>query len=104
MESERYESKPFLRLLELYVIWSIGELNERQKSSINQLTPKLQKTYGAEGEWHEIVASQMELPSDLPGKIKSIWEKNKLNLVAQGIKAEPEVFAQQFVDNNFFNE
>lgn len=104
MENGRYEGKPFLRLLELYVIWSIGELNEEQKSSLNQLTPKLQKTYGVEDGWHEIVSNQMEFPSDLPEKIKSIWKKNKLNLGSQGIKAEPEVFAQQFVDNNFFNE
>jgi hypothetical protein len=104
MESDRYEGKPFLRLLELYVLWSIDALDVKQESSLNQLTPKLQKTYSSKGKWHEIVSAQMDLPSDLPTKIRSLWKKNKHNLDSQGITAEPEVFAQQFVDNNFFSK
>lgn len=101
MENERYEGKPFLRLLELYVIWSIGELDAMQESSLNKMTPKLQKTYSSEGKWYEIVSAQMDLPSDLPVKIKSLWRENKLNLESHGIAVDPEAFAQQFVDDNF---
>jgi hypothetical protein len=83
MESGRSEDKPFLRLLELYVVWSIGELDEMQESSLDQMTPKFQKTHSSEEKWYEIVSAQMGLPSDLPVKIKSLWRGNNINLKSQ---------------------
>ena len=45
-DNERYLNKPFLRLLELYVLWAIYRLPEDQESLLLAMTPKLQKTYG----------------------------------------------------------
>ncbi len=39
--SDRYEGKPFLRLLECYVLWSVDALSASQAKMLNEVTPKL---------------------------------------------------------------
>jgi hypothetical protein len=38
----RYDGKPLWRLLDLYVLWAIGELTPDQEGNLNKLAPKLQ--------------------------------------------------------------
>ena len=38
---DRYAGKPFLRLLECYVLAAIGELSDEQQATLRAMEPKL---------------------------------------------------------------
>lgn len=98
---DRYAGKPFLRLLECYVLSAIGELDTKQEESLRRMEPKLASVYGAQGSWIEIVSAQMDFPATLPGQIKGIWEKGVSQARQQGLAVDPNEFAMAFVDENF---
>lgn len=97
----RYDGKPFLRLLDCYVLSSIGHLESEHEHALSMLTPKLSQALGTEGSWFEIVESRMEFPADLPEKIRKIWEAGQAKAKEQGVSVDPGEFARQFVDTNF---
>lgn len=99
--TDRYDGKPFLRLLESYVLWSIDRLDPASAEGLVGMQPKLQEVYGQTGTWQEIVARQMEFPDTLPETIKSIWERGAAKAHEQGLAVDPSEFARQFVDTNF---
>lgn len=101
MSTDRYAGKPFLRLLDSYVLAAIGELPDEQQESLQAMEPKLQSVYGTEGNWQQIVADQMGFPQDLPETIRAIWDNGVAKMRASGIEAEPFEFVRQFVDTNF---
>jgi hypothetical protein len=72
----RYKGKPLLRLLELYVIWAIGELPAKKAAFLENITPNLQATFKRGGNWQSIIAVEMEFPSDLPEMLRELWESN----------------------------
>lgn len=98
---DRYEGKPFLRLLEWYVLDAIGQLHEHQRQSLHSMEPKLAKTFGVSGTWQEIVSAQMDFPASLPAEIEEIWERNLAAAHARGQPVIPEEFARAFIDQNF---
>lgn len=98
---ERYTNKPFLRLLEAYVFWAIDNLSVEQASLLESMTPKLQKTYATNGKWHEIIAKQMEFPSDFKNTILNLWNKNRALAESKGYDLTAEEFTLNFVDINF---
>ena len=69
---QRYAGKPFLRLLECYVLWAAGELSAEEEEKLQAMTPKLRQVYNRRGSWQEIVIGEMEFPPDLPQYIKSV--------------------------------
>lgn len=98
----RYEGKPFLRLLDSYVLDAIGALDADALAGLHMLEPKLRQTYAATGSWREIVAAQMEFPEGMPGAIREVWEKGRPRFVeAHGREPDPVEFTQVFVDSNF---
>lgn len=98
---DRYAGKPFLRLLECYVLSAIGQLDAAQQATLQRMEPKLSSVYNISGSWLDIVRSQMDFPDTLPEKIRAIWERNLTTAQAQGFVADPNAFAMQFVDQNF---
>lgn len=98
--TDRYEGKPFLRLLECYVLWSVDELPPKQAETLEEMAPKLAATYGADGTWQEIVAAQMEFSPDLPDALRVMWERTLVNAGAHRGTVDPELWAQQVVDSN----
>ena len=66
---DRYAGKPFLRLLECYVLSLIGQLDDGQQEKLHRMEPKLAGVYGAEGTWFEIVGAQMDFPPSMPNQI-----------------------------------
>lgn len=99
--TNRYEGKPFLRLLDSYVLWSIGHLDRSSAAGLERMEPKLQQVYHDDGIWQDIVARQMEFPDTLPATIKRIWENGEAKAAAQGWSVDPLEFTRQFVDTNF---
>ncbi|WP_440534001.1 hypothetical protein [Variovorax sp. YR566] len=99
--TSRYAGRPFLRLLEFYVLDAIGQLDERYATTLQRMEPKLQETYGMQGSWSEIVRAQMQFPDSLPEKIRLLWERNLESARASDLAIDPERFAEVFVDQNF---
>lgn len=99
--SDRYEGKPFLRLLECYVLWSVKQLHPDHETTLGEVAPKLAAAYGLDGSWQEIVAAQMEFPPDLPNALRGMWERTLASTGDQGEAVDPELWAQQVVDSNF---
>jgi hypothetical protein len=97
----RYQGKPLLRLLELYVLWSIGQLGEKELNGLQAMTPKLQSIYQATGDWHDVLAATMHFPSTMPEEIRSLWARNKEIARRADVSLEPQQFAELFVDQNF---
>jgi hypothetical protein len=91
----RYEGRPFLRLLECYVLLSIGELDDEEQMALAGLEPQLGEVYGMNASWDQIVSSQMEFPSELPDRLRSEWERAR----AAGLDAQrfAEMAADQMI-------
>jgi hypothetical protein len=98
---DRYTGKPFLRLLECYVLNCIDQLDDSQRATLVKMEPKLSGVYKMNGSWLDIVNAQMEFPESLPGQIKDIWSKYLDQAKAQGMSVDPNEFAMSFVDQNF---
>jgi hypothetical protein len=98
----RYHGKSFLRLLECYVLWVIDQLPEIYAKKMQEITPKLQSIYKIEGNWQEIIATVMQLPSNMPELIREVWAKN-INIAKKNdVVLTPQQFAEMFVDKNLF--
>jgi hypothetical protein len=101
MTDNRYEGKPLLRLVELYILYTLNELPVAEQESLNRLAPKLQTVYGGNGAWHEAVEAAVRMPAEMPQFIRDMWEKNLEIARANNVPAlAPQKFAEMFVDEN----
>ena len=102
MTSEsRYDGKPFVRLLDCYVLRAIGHLDEPQAAALKAMEPKLGAVYGSTGTWFEIVAQQMAFPPELDDQMRAIWATGCEKARRMGFEPDPGEFTAQFVDTNF---
>ena len=99
--SERYAGKPLLRLLELYVLWSIDELPPSDSASLTAMAPKLKDIYGGDGTWQSAVAASIRLPPEMPSLIRENWRRNQSIAAANSVTLDAQKFAEMFVDSNF---
>ncbi|MCP3925714.1 MAG: hypothetical protein GY714_24360 [Desulfobacterales bacterium] len=99
--NERYQNKPLLKLLECYILFSIGEILKDEKIKMDEMTPKLRQLYNLEGEWNEIIEKIMDFPSDMPKQILDVWEKNCNLAELNDEEINPQDFAEMFADQNF---
>jgi hypothetical protein len=99
--TDRYVGKPLVRILELYVLWSIDELSEEHAKTLSDMTPRLQSLYSREGSWNEVIASMMEFPDNLPATFRQMWARNTEIAAANGAVLTPQQFAEMVVDENF---
>jgi hypothetical protein len=98
---DRYAGKPFLRLLECYVLNAIGQLDDGQRAALVKMESKLASVYKVDGGWLDIVSAQMNFPESLPGQINDIWSRYLDQAKVQGMSVDPGEFAMLFVDQNF---
>lgn len=97
----RYDGKPLLRLLELYVLNAVDELPAPEQETLNRLAPKLQAVYGGKGQWDEAVAAAVRMHADMPQQIRDMWAKNLEIARANNVPAlSAQKFAELFVDEN----
>jgi hypothetical protein len=100
--TDRYNGKPFLRLLDNYVLDAIGHLDPEVATALVKLEPKLRQVYGGTGGWREIVAAEMKFPEGMRGAIHELWESGRRKYLAgNGFEPNPSEFTQFFVDKNF---
>jgi hypothetical protein len=97
----RYAGKPFLRLLECYILDLIGQLPEKERASLVLMAPKLAGIYSTKGTWQEIVCKQMDLPAAVANQIKQFWVGYQAKAKSQGVQPDPNEFAMSFIDQNF---
>jgi len=98
--TRRYEGKPFLKLVDSFVLKSIGELDSSQETLLVQLTPRLQTTFGCSGTWEEIVISQLAFPPDIGEKIKVLWGREQTIAEQNDAILSPMQFVEMFVNSN----
>jgi hypothetical protein len=96
----RYQGKPLLRLIELYIIDAIGALTPNDAKNLEAMTPKLLQIYGATGDWRSAVAKAMHFPESMPEDIRKLWNKNQEIAKQNGATLSAESFAMMFVDAN----
>ncbi|MEO8302066.1 MAG: hypothetical protein ABI608_09745, partial [Rhizomicrobium sp.] len=97
----RYDGKPLLRLLELYVLKAIDHLALVDQDTLTRLAPKLQAVYGGNGPWDEAIMAAVRMPADMPQQIREMWDKNLEIASANNVPAlTPQKFAEMFVDEN----
>jgi hypothetical protein len=101
MTNPRYDGKPLLRMLELYVLNVIGEISTEDADRMVAMTPKLREIYGHSGEWPEIIAASVGLPLEASSDIRGMWERNQEIARANDVELPPQRFAEMFVDDNF---
>jgi hypothetical protein len=99
VDSERYDGKPLLRLLELYVLWATDTLSDEDEERLFALAPSLAESFGGDGSWQSALATAMHFPADMPRMINESWVKNVA--LAAGSELAPQQFAEKFVDAHF---
>ena len=102
--SDRYDGKPFLRLLDSYVLEAIGALDQANADWLTAAEPHFRETFGGKGSWREIVAGRMQFPAGMEAAILDVWNKGRVKFLEQtGEEPDPVQFAHTFVDTNFPN-
>jgi hypothetical protein len=94
----RYDGKPLLRLFELYVLHVIGELHDFHRQGLEKMAPKLQKTFGGNGEWHEAIAAAGRMLPELPEVIRELWAKDLELFRRNRMELSPQRFAEIVVE------
>lgn len=98
MSKRRYEGSPFLRLLELSILRSIGRIDHADAKNMSELTPKLQLLYNHGGEWDEIVFSVLSLPLDFPTQLENEWRDIESKASQKDRPVTPQAFAESVAD------
>ena len=101
ISNPRYDGKPLLRLLDLYVLRAIGKLSPDQEENMNRIAPKLQARFGGGGQWHEAVERAVGMEAEAAQDIRDMWARNQEIARANGLTLTPEEFAMMVVDDNF---
>ena len=100
---DRYEGKPFLKLVDSFILKCIGELDSNEEVLLKKMEPKLQRTYNSEGTWEEIVMEQLDFELNIVHAIQDLWVKNQAIAKEHGKKLSPLQFTEMFVANNVTN-
>jgi hypothetical protein len=97
---DRYAGKPFLKIVDSFVLKCIGELDPSQESLLVTMTPKLRETFSAGGTWEEIVIERLKFPSNIQESIYTMWTKNQEIAKQNGAALTPMQFVEMFVASN----
>jgi hypothetical protein len=98
--ADRYAGKPFLKLVDAFVLKAIGHLDPSQDEALQQMTPKLQETFKRAGTWEEIVIAELRFDPEVRAAIRGLWEKNQAIARQNGVSLTPLEFTEMFVANN----
>jgi hypothetical protein len=99
---DRYTGKPFLRLLDCYVMDAIGVLDPEDDAMLTRAEPKFHKMFHTTGKWRQIVETRMNFPAGMKGAVKELWEKGRPRFKEKhGYEPNPWDFTVHFIDTNF---
>jgi hypothetical protein len=97
MELERYKDKPFLLMLEAYVLDAIGEL----PGPMEQLTKTVSGKFFGGGDWRKRLREEVGFDRSLNDQLKALWKENLQIAKDKGAELSPHDFAQALVEANF---
>lgn len=100
LKNPRYNGKPLLRLIELYVIDVVGELTPEDAKKLEAMTPKLRQVYSTTGDWRDAIAKALAFPDTMPEMIRDMWSENQKVARENKTLLTAEDFAVMFVDVN----
>lgn len=98
--ADRYAGKPFLKLVDSFVLNCIGELDPASENTLRQMEPKLRQVYNCEGSWEDVVISVLHFGPDIRTSIRDLWLKNQAIAQAQQATLTPMQFVEMFVEKN----
>ncbi|MCG2593859.1 hypothetical protein LZ009_13830 [Ramlibacter sp. XY19] len=101
MSQDRYEGRPLLRLLDCYILDTIGELPPAQRETLEKIEPQLQEAFGSTGGWRSIVEEQMGLLPSVALGMETLWAAFQQDEERLGNQAKSSDFVRAFVDQNF---
>ena len=100
--STRYDGKPFLELVDSYVLDSIGHLDEAQDRSLTEREAHFREIFGEQGNWRQITERRMRFPEGMSQAICEVWTSGRTKFVEQnGAEPDPVEFTHHFVDTKF---
>lgn len=100
--THRYSGKPFLELVDSFVLDAIGHLDDATARSLREREPLFRDLFGERGGWRDMVVARMQFPKGMAGAIREVWDKGRVRFVSeQGREPDPREFAQHFVDTKF---
>jgi len=97
---DRYAGKPFLKLVDSFVLKCIGELDPSQEAILVAMTPKLHATFSTSGTWEDIVIERLNFPETIRTSISTMWSKNQEIAKQNGVTLAPMQFVEMFVASN----
>jgi hypothetical protein len=92
--------KPFLKLVDSFILKSIGELDSSQETLLVAMTPKLRETFSSTGTWEEVVIERLHFPANIRDSINAMWIRNQEIAKQNGATLAPMQFVEMFVANN----
>lgn len=92
--TDRYDGKPFQRLLDAYVLDVIGALDPRTDQQLTADLPRLTEALGSDAAtWQALVREQMRFSPDEDERIRASWAKAKEADEIAGRSPDPTSFA-----------
>lgn len=98
MNSSRYDGKPLLRLVELWILWIIGEIDPQDVARLTEMEPSLRQTWSLDGAWHEMIEELLQLPPAMRDELRAMWQRNLQTAREHGVPASVEMFSQSIAD------
>lgn len=98
---DRYRARPFLLLIDCYVMDVIGQLPPQQRAALEKLEPRLQETFGCAGSWREVVEAQMGFMPMVALQIEMAWTAYQEFARSAGRESIAGEFVREFVAQNF---
>jgi hypothetical protein len=97
MDLERYKDKPFLLMLESYVMDAIGQL----PPAMEQLTKSMSRKLFGAGDWRTRLREEVGFDKSLDAQLAQLWKENQQIAKEKGATLEAQDFAQALVEANF---
>ena len=98
MKDPRYDGKPLLRLIELWVLWVIDEIDEDDISRLQAMEPKLRETWHLTGTWHEMIESVLKLEPAIRDELRRVWLHNVETAKQLGFPSPKQEFVHAIAD------
>jgi hypothetical protein len=96
----RYDGKPILRLVEMYILYRIGMLGDEQAGRLREMQPRLSATFKIDGTWDQIIEGVLKLPADYGARVKGHWDGFVEHEQTAGRPVDAEAYVRDFVDRN----
>ena len=98
MNNPRYDGKPLLRLVELWILWVIGELDPADAARLTDMEPQLRQAWSLDGSWHQMIESLVEISPAMPDELRGMWQRNLEKARENNLDPPTEMFVQSIAD------